>query len=618
MTAATTGLTITTYPPTMTTEACLIPYEAVNILVRGAALVLAPHPDDEVLGCGGAIMRHVAAGEPVTVIVVTDGAAGDGSQPVADYVRHRQQESQQAAEILGYGQPLFWDLPDRQLAYGERLVRRILDAIAMHQPAVVYAPSPLEIHPDHQAVALAAAEAVRRCSPPLVLAPYEVGAPLYPNRLLDISALVERKQAAIACFTSQLAVQDYHRHSLALNEFRTFTLAKSVRAAEAYRVVTTVDLAAGLNCLCVPEYWRARGPGSNAAPDRSPPVSIVVRSMARSTLAEALDSIALQTYPNIEAVLVNARGPDHPPPGEWCGRFPLRFVDRGKPLDRSAAANAGLAAARGRYIGFLDDDDLLLPDHVAVLIDALRDQDRAKVAYAGVRMIAYLPDGRIGSESLLDQPFHLPSLRAQNYIPMHAVLFDRVLLDLGCRFDENLALYEDWDFWLQLAEHGEFLHVDRITACYRNFGHSGFGLRPDEARIAAGRAALFAKWGRRWSGTEWAETLAALRDGVIHRQSGRADAEQPMVETLAGNLAEQTALLHQILARLEEQRQQTTALDEQVRRADGLAVAVQTLQTQIAESTRQLEELRRSTSWRVTGPLRWLSRAARRLGGKRS
>jgi LmbE family N-acetylglucosaminyl deacetylase/GT2 family glycosyltransferase len=605
----------------MTTEASLIPYEAVNALVRGPALVLAPHPDDEVLGCGGAIMRHVAAGEAVTVIVVTDGAAAarDARQPVADYVRRRQQESQRAAEILGYGQPQFWNLPDRQLAFGERLVRRILDAIAARRPAVVYAPSPLEIHPDHRALALAAAEAVRRRAPPLVLALYEVGAPLHPNRLLDISTLVERKQAAIACFISQLAVQDYHRHSLALNEFRTFTLARTVRAAEAYRVVTTADLREGLPyCLGVPEYWRPRGPGPNAAPDSSPPVSIVVRSMARSTLAEALDSIALQTYPHIEVVLVNARGPDHPKPGAWCGRFSLRFVDSGKPLDRSAAANAGLAAARGRYIGFLDDDDLLLPDHVAALIDALRSQNPAQVAYAGVRMIAYLPDGRIGSESLLNQAFHLPSLRAQNYIPMHAVLFDRALLDLGCRFDENLALYEDWDFWLQLAEHGAFLHVDRITACYRNFGHSGFGLRPDEARIAAGRAALFAKWGRRWSGAEWAETLAALRDGVIHRQPVQADAEQPMAETLAARLAEQTALLRQVLARLDERREQNRALDEQVRRADELAAATQHLQTQIAERARQLDELRRSTSWRITQPLRWLSRAARRLGGKRS
>lgn len=343
-----------------------------------------------------------------------------------------------------------------------------------------------------------------------------------------------------------------------------------------------------------------------------PLVSIIVRSMARSTLTDALNSIAGQTYPHIEVVLVNASGPGHPPPAAECGRFLLRFVNPGKPLDRSAAANAGLAAARGNYIGFLDDDDLLLPNHAAVLTHALRAQEVAKVAYAGVRMIAYQPDGQIGSDSLLNQPFHLPSLRAQNYIPIHAILFDRSLLKRGCCFDENLILYEDWDFWLQLAQHSVFLHVDQITACYRNFGYSGFGLQPDEARIAAGRAALFAKWGQRWSGAELAEALAALRDRIIHGQPPPATVAQPATDRLALELAEQTTLLRQVLTELAEQRHQTYALDQQTQRANELAMAVETLQAKLADSARQMEELRRSTSWRLTQPLRWLSFTLRR------
>ena len=604
----------------MNIEEHYIPYEAANSLSQGSALVLAPHPDDEVLGCGGAIMKHVAAGEQVTVIVVTDGAAfGDGQEAVTDYVQRRRQESNRAADILGYGQPLFWNLPDRQLAYGERLVQQILDAMVACRPTVVYAPSPLEIHPDHRAVAMAAVEAVRRSEVPLLLALYEIGIPLlYPNRLLDISPLVERKQAAIASFASQLAVQDYARHSLALNQFRTYTLPRTVRAAEAYRVATVAELREGLVVLYEFEPWRQYSPGPNADPGRNPLISIIVRSMARSSMGDALNSIALQTYPNIEVVLVNASGSGHPTPGDWCGRFPIRFIDQGTALDRSVAANAGLSGARGSYIGFLDDDDLLLPDHVAALMDALSNQDRAKVAYAGVRMIAYQPDGQIGLDSMLNQPFHLPSLRAQNYIPMHAVLFDRSLLNLGCCFDESLNLYEDWDFWLQLAQHSEFLHVDRVTASYHNFGHSGFGLRPDEARIAAGRAALFAKWGQRWSGTELAETLAALRDGIIHRQPRQADVEQPAADTLATHLEEQTTLLRQMLARLDEQRQHAHALGEQTQRANELATAVQNLQAKIADGNRQLEALRRSTSWRITRPLRWLSRTTRRLIRQRS
>ena len=343
-------------------------------------------------------------------------------------------------------------------------------------------------------------------------------------------------------------------------------------------------------------------------------VSIIIRSMGRSTLSEALDSIARQTYPHIEAVVVNALGAGHPAPGEGCGRFPLYFVDTGRALDRSAAANAGLDAAHGEYLGFLDDDDLLFPEHVSVLADALRRSSTARVAYGGVRMIAYQPDGAPCFEVLYNQPFHRPSLRAQNYIPMHAVLFERTLLAQGCRFDESLAVYEDWDFWLQLAEFSDFIHVDRPTACYRNFGYSGFGLQADTDRISAGRAALFEKWRKIWSGADLSEALAALRDRVIHQPPTDSATQCPhMTSPTEPPLDECIAPLEQASTNLvDDDQRQPEALRARQRQVDDLAETLEHLRHQLAQQSRQIEEVYGSTSWRITQPLRGLARAWRR------
>ena len=98
----------------MSIESDFIPYHAVRILGNGPVLALAPHPDDEVFGCAGAIMRHVAAGDPVTVIIVTDGGGARYDQPDrADYVAQRHAESCAAAAVLGYGQPEFWEYRER-------------------------------------------------------------------------------------------------------------------------------------------------------------------------------------------------------------------------------------------------------------------------------------------------------------------------------------------------------------------------------------------------------------------------------------------------------------------------------------------------------------------------
>jgi LmbE family N-acetylglucosaminyl deacetylase len=218
-------------------ETDYIPYHAETRVGRGRVLVFAPHPDDEVFGCAGAILQHVADGDEVRVIIATDGAFGGVEDP-RHYASTRQDESRAAGKILGYGTPLFWGLPDRGVLVDSDLVARIETMLAEYRPALVYAPSWWEIHPDHTALSLAVTEALARVSLEAQLILYEVGVPLHPNLLLDISAHLPTKQAAMACFVSQMAQQAYGDHLLALNRFRTYTLPSSVHAAEAYRRIT--------------------------------------------------------------------------------------------------------------------------------------------------------------------------------------------------------------------------------------------------------------------------------------------------------------------------------------------------------------------------------------------
>ena len=135
----------------MELEQRLIPYEAVKRLTQGPMLVFAPHPDDEVLGCGGAIAAQRAAGLPVEVIIVTDGRGFAPDEARAGYVAGRREESRAAARILGYGGPEFWDYPDRGLQVDYRLLERIRQRIADRRPELVLAPSLHERHPDHLA-----------------------------------------------------------------------------------------------------------------------------------------------------------------------------------------------------------------------------------------------------------------------------------------------------------------------------------------------------------------------------------------------------------------------------------------------------------------------------------
>ncbi len=244
-----------------------------------------------------------------------------------------------------------------------------------------------------------------------------------------------------------------------------------------------------------------------------PLVSIIIRSMDRSTLTVALDSVACQTYKNIEVVVVNAKGSAHKDISEFCGHFPLRFIHSDLPLDRSKAANTGLKAAAGEYLIFLDDDDWFLPHHVVKLKAAFDNHQAIIAVYSAVQCV-----NESGEEiSRYAEDFDPTQLRIENFIPIHAVLFRRRAFDDGARFDEALDVCEDWDFWLQLLEQGTFQFIPEVGACYSIRKGKGSGVRENGAHTRQVMTTIYKKWIPRWCDeTLWAVLEYARHKHLLH------------------------------------------------------------------------------------------------------
>ena len=231
--------------------------------------------------------------------------------------------------------------------------------------------------------------------------------------------------------------------------------------------------------------------------------------MDRPSLSAALDSIAAQDYPHIEIVLVNALGPTHRPLPHKVGELPLRStpVEPGR-LARATAANVGLDAARGTLLAFLDDDDVYLGGHISKLVAALQAQPDAVAAHSDVSFGQMGAQGWVSAHEF-DSAFDAVRLRFENFLPIHAVLIHRAhsVAAAACRFDETLDLFEDWDFWLQLAALGPFVHAPGISARYVAGEQGGSGVFGDSLAATTARRRLFDKWRTRATADDHARLL---------------------------------------------------------------------------------------------------------------
>jgi|CXWL01.1.fsa_nt_gi GT2 family glycosyltransferase len=207
-----------------------------------------------------------------------------------------------------------------------------------------------------------------------------------------------------------------------------------------------------------------------------PLVSILIRTHRRpGWVREAIQSAAQQTYPNIEIVVVEDGEPIAKAMIEReFGQLPnLRYHATGKPVGRALAGNLAMQLATGEWCNFLDDDDLLYPDHVETLMDtALRER------VPGVYGIAWeVPTERVSEEPLryresapahrYQMPFNHLTLWVHNYIPIQCALFKRELYLRHGGFEEDMDQLEDWNLWTRYTLDTRFELVDKTTSLYR-------------------------------------------------------------------------------------------------------------------------------------------------------
>ena len=453
----------------MLIEADTIPYDAARLLGE-RLLVLAPHPDDEVIGCGGLVAQHMAQQRAVRVIVATDGAEAEPSAADRDgYRRQREDESRRALAMLGDADVHFLRFADRAL--DDAVAQPLREHLLAFRPDLICVPSPVEIHPDHLALSRAFCELVQRDASLFAdlaiarVAFYEVSQPLRPNTLVDITDVAERKYRAISAHTSQAAIRDYASYARGLNAYRALTLPPQSKFAEGY---WTTDLAT-LRTMPFSTLRAVVGAPSEIEVTRATlPVTVIIRTKDRPTLLrEAIDSVRANQHP-AEIVVVNDGGA---PPQLEQG---VKLVQNERPAGRSEAMNAGVRTATTKYVAFLDDDDLYFAEHLSTLAAAAQTAPTSAAWYTDA-VSSFLSLGGTGnyekhaSLRLFGGDFDRELLLIDNYIPLPTLLVERAaFLDAG-GFDRQFDLFEDWDFLIRLSQRGDFTHVPRITCEIRHF-----------------------------------------------------------------------------------------------------------------------------------------------------
>ena len=341
--------------------------------------------------------------------------------------------------------------------------------------------------------------------------------------------------------------------------------------------------------------------------------------MNRPELLEALLSVEKQSYSNIEIILVDATGKGLDRHKSLTISTPLREIGAQRPLNRPAAANLALANAHSSYLLFLDEDDWIAPNHIEMLVACLQANPSYGVAYSSTQKTT--PAG-VPSGEAFRIAFDPARLRRDNFIPIHSALFRKSLIDQGCRFDESLEIFEDWDFWLQLAQLMPFQHIDEITAFYRQGGESNTASNDPSTRyqcdnpIAKARVRVFSKWLSQWTGEQINATLGSLDQTALieslHKDIKRLNEHAVEAEQDKRQLGRQ---LQEIEGRFNSELR---SINHKLNKANQIinrrTAELNDAKNHVNRLNNDYQILINSLSWKITKPIRFAKRQLLALG----
>jgi len=200
-----------------------------------------------------------------------------------------------------------------------------------------------------------------------------------------------------------------------------------------------------------------------------PLVSVLLPTFNRPRyLPESLASALRQSYRNLQVIVINDGGEDVSDIVNSFGDPRLVFINRKQNRGKAFSLNEGLTRAEGKYIAYLDDDDLFFPNHIEALVDAMENKSDCQAAYSDLYKVCckVMPDGSrqvLSKVVEISRDFDRFFMLYFNHV-IHPSLMHRTdLLEKTGLYNENVKILIDWDMTRRLAFFTDFIHVYEIT-----------------------------------------------------------------------------------------------------------------------------------------------------------
>jgi glycosyltransferase involved in cell wall biosynthesis len=200
-----------------------------------------------------------------------------------------------------------------------------------------------------------------------------------------------------------------------------------------------------------------------------PVVTVLVPTFNRRRyFAEALASVVCQSYRNLQIILINDGGEDVSDIVNSFGDQRLMFIDRKENRGKAHSLNEALAQAEGKYVAYLDDDDLYYPNHIETLVDALENQTDCQVAYSDLYKVhcQVCPDGNrkvLSKVVEISRDFDRFVMLYYNHVLHVSLMHRRDLLEKTGLYNEDVNVLIDWDMTRRLVFFSDLYHVPEIT-----------------------------------------------------------------------------------------------------------------------------------------------------------